>query len=486
MRYYFYLIILSSTVLFVTTGCEKKAKQLVKISINFPKAAGDTIVLGRTNLISLAAVELASVRLDSAGKGVVEVELKESVFGYISNGKNLSADILISPGDDFQIMSAEPGGKLQFRFEGNGAAINQAYYEQQQLSSAFNKWNGTYAFQLEADEFLKAKDSLQRSYNRLLEKIKTNPEVTAEKLDLLKRYADMHLIFYQFNFALGKDSAEIPFVVREVVQKFPVDTIALKAGLSDYGYIGNFYYSQKISNVIYEENEQVDGDTLEAIYTTLVEDKIKASRYPKPVEDFLRVKSVSVQIGLGGLTPNLHVLAKTLKKETPSRDYQSVMQEDIARWEKIGPGKPAPDFSGMTPDGKQLALSDLRGKVVYVDIWATWCGPCVEAFPDAKKVQAAFKGNDRIAFLYVSIDRDTLAWKKMVAAGKVPAGLHMLNGTDKPESIWNLYHVWGVPRYLLIDERGRMVATHAAHPSTGNAPKELRKVLATYASKTGL
>ena len=478
MRYYFYLVMLFSTVFIGTTGCEKNSKHSVKIFINFPKAAGDTVIVGRTNMISLASIELAKVRLDSTGKGVVEVAVKEPVFAHINNGKNIAAGILIGPGDEFQIRSAEPDAKLPLSFEGDAAAINQVYYEVQQLTSAFDKWNGTYSFQLERNEFLKAKDSLQRSYVQLLSKLKTNPQVSAEKLDLLKRYADMHVIFYQYNFAAGKDSAEIPQSVREVIQKFPVDTIALKAGVFDYGLIGAYFYRDEISNAIYEENDEVEGDTLEAHFPSLVENKIKASHYPKPVEDFLRVKSANAQIGLNGLTPSLHLLAKTLEKEIPSKDYKSVILEDVARWEKIGPGKPAPNFFGITPDGKQLALSDLRGKMVYVDIWATWCGPCVGAFPDSKKVQAAFKGNDRIAFLYVSVDRDTLAWKKMVVGGKVPAGLHMLSGTDKPESVWNLYHVWGIPRYLLIDERGRMVAAHAAHPSTGNAQGELRKALA--------
>jgi len=477
MRDYFYLIMLFLIVLIGTTGCKKRPKQSVKISIDFPTAAGDTIVVGRTNMISLAGVELAKVRLDSVGKGVMEVEVQEPVLAYINNGKNMAADILISPGDEFQIMSAEPDAKLEFRFEGDGAAVNQVYYEAQQVSFAFNKWNGSYSFQLEANEFLKAQDSLQRSYNQLLSKLETNPEVPAEKLDLLKRYADMHVIFYQYNFAAGKDSAEIPLSIREVVKKFPVDTIALKAGIFDYGLIGAFFYRDQISNAVYEANDEVEDDSLEAIFPSLVENKIKASHYPKSIEDFLRVKSANVQIGLNGLTPNLHILAKTLEREIHSRDYKSVLREDVARWEKIGPGKPAPDFSGITPEGKQLALSDLRGKIVYVDIWATWCGPCVGAFPDSKKLQEAFKGNDRVAFLYVSIDRDTLAWQKMVAGNRVPAGLHMLNGTDKPESIWNLYHVSAVPRYLLIDERVRMIAAHAVHPSKSNVRRELWKAL---------
>jgi len=289
---------------------------------------------------------------------------------------------------------------------------------------------------------------------------------------------DMHVLFYQYNFIGGKDSTEIPLSVRKLTETLPIDTIALRMGVFDYSMIASTFYWHQIGNAIYEENEEMEGDSLESIFPLLVEKKIKAARYPKPIEDFLRVKSADIQIGLNGLTPNLRKVANTLANEIASGDYLSVIRKNVARWEKIGPGKPAPDFSGMTPDGKQLALSDLRGKVVYVDIWATWCGPCVEEFPHSKKVQAEFKGSDNVAFMYVSVDSDTLAWKKMVAGGELPKGLHVISGTDTPESIWNLYHVWGIPRYLLIDAQGRIVTTHALRPSSGNVPAELRKLLA--------
>lgn len=477
MRYSAYSLLILIGIVFQMVGCGQK-KNLVKISIKYPEAAGDTITVGRTNMISLVGIELGKVRLDSAGKGTIEVEVPEPIFAYI-NGKHMAAGILIGPGDEFQILPSSKGAKQAIRFEGDGAIVNQIYNESQQLRNGFDKWNGTYSFQLGPDEFLKAKDSLQRSYDQLLAKLKSDKQVSADRVDMLNRQTAMHVIFYQYNFVAGKDSSEIPLSVREVVRKLPVDTIALKTGIFDYALIASNFYRQEISDAIYEENEEVDADTLEAIFPTLVEKKIKAGKYPKLIEDFLRVKSASIQIGLNGLTPSLHDLAKRLGKEIPSEDFKSVMREDVARWEKIGPGKPAPDFSGITPDGKQLALSDLRGKVVYVDIWATWCGPCVEEFPDSKKVQAEFKGNDKIAFLYVSVDRDTLAWKKMVAGNRVPKGLHVLSGTDTPESIWNLYHVWGIPRYLLIDAEGRMVTTHAVRPSSGSVQEELRKLLAT-------
>lgn len=477
MRYSSCFLLLIIGIVFQMTGCGRK-KNLVRISINYPKAAGDTVTVGRVNMINLDAIELGKVVLDSLGKGVVQAVVEEPLFAHI-NGGHIAAGMLISPGDDLAIVPSAKGAKLTIQFEGDGAAVNQMLNEGNQVRNSFEKWNGVFAFNLEPNEFLKAKDSLQRSYDQLLAKLKSDKQVSAEAQSFLKRAMDMHVLFYQYNFIGGKDSTEIPLSVRKLTETLPIDTIALRMGVFDYSMIASTFYWHQIGNAIYEENKEMEGDTLESIFPLLVEKKIKAAQYPKPIEDFLRAKSADIQIGLNGLTPNLQKIANTLENEIASGDYRSVIRKNVARWEKIGPGKPAPDFAGMTPDGKKLALSDLRGKIVYVDIWATWCGPCIGEFPDSKKVQAEFKGNDKIAFLYVSTDRDTVAWKKMVAAGKVPPGYHMLNGPDKPESVWDLYHVWGIPRYLMIDAQGRMVTTHAVRPSSGNAQGELRRLLAT-------
>ena len=457
-------------------GCGREKKDLVRISINYPKAAGDTISVGRVNMVNVSTIDLGKVRLDSTGKGVVEVMADGPVIAHI-NGNQIAAGILMYPGDEISVVPSQQGAKLAIAFEGDGAAVNQALNEMQQLRSNFEKWNGTYYFQLQAEEFLKAKDSLDKSYGHLLAKLKTDKNAEEERINLLSRQTGMHVVFYQYNFAIGKDTSEIPASVKKVAEHLPLDTVALQTGMFDYSLVASQFYQHRINNAVYEENDELEGDSLESVFSMLVEKKIKAANYPKLIEDFVRVISADVQIGLNGLSPNMVKLAAVLEREVASEDFKKVIREDIARWEKIGPGKPAPDFEGMTPDGKRLALSDLRGKIVYVDIWATWCSPCLGEFPDSKKVHAAFKDNDQVAFLYVSVDQDTLAWKKMVAGNRVPAGRHMLSGTDAPGSVWNLYHVWGIPRYLLIDANGRMVATHAARPSSGHVQGELRKLL---------
>lgn len=475
MRYpvYFYLLI---GAVFQLTGCGQKKNNLVKISLNYPKAAGDTILIARTNMVSLDSIGLGRVVLDSAGKGIVEFTLDGPVFAGVAAG-HLAAGLLVSPGDELSIVPSKPGSKHALSFEGDGAAVQEFVNEVARFRQGMERWKGNLAIRLGKEEFLDARDSLQRGYDQLLAKLESNPNVSEEKRDLLARQIKMSVLFYQYNYAIGRDSIDIPASVREVTSEMPVDSIALKAGMFDFALIASFYYQHKIINEVYEENEEIDGDSLDAIFPFLVEEKIKSNKHPKIIEDFLRVKCADYQIRMYGLGPPVIKLANTLESEIASNDFKKVIREDIARWEKLGPGKPAPDFAGTAPDGKKISLSSLHGKIVYVDIWATWCGPCVDEFPDSKKVQADFKGNDQVAFLYVSVDRDTLAWKKMVASGKVPNGIHINSSSDSPNSVWNLYHLWGVPRYLMIDAQGRMVATHADRPSSGKVADGLRKLL---------
>ncbi|MGB1243547.1 MAG: redoxin family protein [Chitinophagales bacterium] len=92
-------------------------------------------------------------------------------------------------------------------------------------------------------------------------------------------------------------------------------------------------------------------------------------------------------------------------------------------------GSTAPDFKVMSIDGEEVALSDFKGKVVYLDFWASWCGPCKQQIPHAKKLKEKFKGKD-VVFLYLSTDKDEKRWRDLVEAKQL-TGVHLIAGKEK-------------------------------------------------------
>lgn len=113
--------------------------------------------------------------------------------------------------------------------------------------------------------------------------------------------------------------------------------------------------------------------------------------------------------------------------------------------------KPAPDF--VIKD--KLRLSDLKGKVVYLDFWASWCGPCIKSFPWMNKLTRQYKADDLVV-ISVNLDEDITAAKKFL--GKYPADFSV---TYNPEgNIAEAYQVMGMPSSYLIDRKGNIAATH--------------------------
>lgn len=127
-------------------------------------------------------------------------------------------------------------------------------------------------------------------------------------------------------------------------------------------------------------------------------------------------------------------------------------------------GKSAIDFTYPDRNGKQVSLSDFKGKVVVVDVWATWCGPCKAEIPHLKKLEKEFEGRDDIVFLGVSVDKakDKEKWLKMIDDEQM-AGIHLF--ADGFSEITKSYQITGIPRFMVFDKQGNIVSTNAPRPS---------------------
>lgn len=119
-------------------------------------------------------------------------------------------------------------------------------------------------------------------------------------------------------------------------------------------------------------------------------------------------------------------------------------------------GDEAPDFTLNTPEGKAVKLSDFKGKVVMLDFWASWCGPCRGENPNV--VRAYKKYNSKgFEILSVSLDQSKQQWEKAIAADKL-TWTHVSDLKGWKSAAASLYRVKGIPKTFLLDKEGKVIA----------------------------
>lgn len=143
------------------------------------------------------------------------------------------------------------------------------------------------------------------------------------------------------------------------------------------------------------------------------------------------------------------------------------MRESVV---KLAKGKSSPAFSNYENfKGGTTSLSDLKGKYVYLDIWATWCGPCKREIPHLKNLEKDFHGKN-IEFVSISVDNvdgrrgSHESWLKMVEEKQL-GGIQLFADKDFKSDFIQAYNINSIPRFILVDPEGNIVEANALRPS---------------------
>lgn len=144
--------------------------------------------------------------------------------------------------------------------------------------------------------------------------------------------------------------------------------------------------------------------------------------------------------------------------EMPENVFLNAMKERRDALALVDVGKPAPDFTLPTPDGQTISLSSLKGKVVVIDFWASWCGPCRAENPNMLKIYEKYKDAD-FTILGVSIDQDQNAWKEAIAQDKLIWNQVIAQSKEGEKTVADQYGVVAIPHTVIIDKQGVIAGT---------------------------
>jgi len=137
-------------------------------------------------------------------------------------------------------------------------------------------------------------------------------------------------------------------------------------------------------------------------------------------------------------------------------------------------GHMAPDFKLTDLTGKPLTLSEYKGKVVFLDFWATWCPPCVMSTPEVEKIVADYKAKD-VVVLSISLDQNEEALRQFVQARNIENRVALAG----PGGVDQLYNVHAIPQFFIVDQKGYVAnAWEGFNPAfPGQWRKELDRLL---------
>lgn len=152
------------------------------------------------------------------------------------------------------------------------------------------------------------------------------------------------------------------------------------------------------------------------------------------------------------------------KSVSTNTEAHAAADKVYEHYKRLVPGSQALDFTMTDRKGKVFHLSDFRGKAVYIDVWATWCGPCCAEIPHMEKLAAHYAKDKRIELISISLDEDKAKWEKKLAEDK-PEWRQFICLDAFDSQLCKNYSINAIPRFLFFDKDGKVISLDAPRPS---------------------
>lgn len=325
-----------------------------------------------------------------------------------------------------------------------GAASNRAFLElQRRYPAGFP--NTTYSnsfLPLNLDESLtqQAKYQQQNDYYTMLDQRRNDQRSIAGDSPFLQNKINYENATYKLIYLLANQFQYTPEAAKKQAQ-----SIVSGLNLNDKSLLKYAFYTDALTAFTYVNHlavspnpEGEEFEYYEAINNNLT-GKVRAFLLSKLFYNAFRY----------GQTEIISRHYSNFKKENPYPEYTSKLDALFGERIQFNEDGPAPNFTLPDENGRMISLSDYKGKVVYLSLWATWCKPCLSGFQKSESIRKEL-ADMGVVLINVSVDRDPNVWKATMSRINMP-GINLLS---KDSAILATYDAGSLPVYNIVDKNG--------------------------------
>jgi thiol-disulfide isomerase/thioredoxin len=398
------------------------------------------------------------IPIDSLGKGELTLDITEPIYVTFYY-QYLSPKLFLTPGTDICLSFEENETGMDTEITGKGSDESR-YLNFAPLFAA--EINDT---ELSEEAFLALSDSLYNANLSELEKAGLSKTFNELERERLKYFSYSTLPSY-------------PYFHRRLTM--------------DTTYSASSVYWEKLNGLLVIEPSQLQYKEYRSFISEAA-DRISIDKYPgirtidalvKYVEsdvtepliaEFLinnKIFKMMEQRGLASLSDSdIEAFRRFVKTPELIDSFETLYD----KWNNISEGSPSPNFNAIDVNGNKFSLADFSGKYLYIDVWATWCGPCRIEIPHMKELEERYHGKD-ITFVSISCDADLEAWKSRVNEGMTGVQLHF----DEGDNFMDDYIITGIPRFILLDREGKIISSDMSRPSDQETAVKLDQLFKKY------
>lgn len=442
------LLFLLSAVL-ILSACQKSQNSVIKIS-------GTILNQDASELVLFIDRAPDTIVVAADGTFLYEKEIEKPISANLIYGRN-RASLWLIPGKTLELTVDILDWYSSLGFGGDLASVNEYLFAKGNIQMGWGKDYMT-NFMKSADVFRASRDSVQNVFIDLLDNYRNkgmdDDFVEIEKINIqYSMYGDLNNYPSAHKFYTKVEEVLLPDDWYKFTENMDLnDPLLLEVDQAMY-FLASYVNTEAVKKAKLSDDSWGIPELMKAKFN-FIDEKFEM---PEMRERF-KYDNLSQHLDSGPAT-GIEDLIESYLASSADEEKKNEIRDKRDAWASIIPGQSAPAWSLPNVDGENIALADLKGKYVFIDFWATWCGPCIAELPHYRQLVKDYADRN-IEFISISVDKDKPKWEKMVKEENFD-WIQLHDGINMNDD----YIVRYIPSFIFIDTEGKIIDPRAPRPS---------------------